>query len=259
MKLFDTHAHLTDEAFNDDREIVIASIKQHQMIVLNCGYDEASSEGAVNFAAKHPFLYASVGMHQHDAKNYNDQFEQKITDWLKLPKTLALGEIGLDYHYDYSPRDVQQDVFVRQLALAGIMNKPVSVHSREASQDTFDLLRAHLDPVKSGVLHSFSQSTDMMKRYLDLGMMFSISGVVTFKNATQVRETVSLIPIDRLMLETDSPYMTPVPHRGKRNDPTYVRYVAETLAQLKQMSVEKLCEITTENALRFFGIGDKDA
>ncbi len=259
MKLFDTHAHLTDEAFNDDREIVIASIKQHQMIVLNCGYDEASSEGAVNFAAKHPFLYASVGMHPHDSKNYNDQFEQKITDWLKLPKTLALGEIGLDYHYDYSPRDVQQDVFVRQLALAGIMNKPVSVHSREASQDTFDLLRAHLDPVKSGVLHSFSQSTDMMKRYLDLGMMFSISGVVTFKNATQVRETVSLIPIDRLMIETDSPYMTPVPHRGKRNDPTYVRYVAETLAQLKQMSVEKLCEITTENALRFFGIGDKDA
>ena len=116
-----------------------------------------------------------------------------------------------------------------------------------------------MDPVKSGVLHSFSQSTDMMKRYLDLGMMFSISGVVTFKNATQVRETVSLIPIDRLMIETDSPYMTPVPHRGKRNDPTYVRYVAETLAQLKQMSVEKLCEITTENALRFFGIGDKDA
>lgn len=257
MKLFDTHAHLTDDAFDNDREQLIDSIKAQNMLVLNCGYDQPSCENAVELAAQYPFFYAAVGMHPHDADSYNDQFEQDLRRWLQQEKTVALGEIGLDYHYDYSPRETQRELFIRQLKLAAEMGKPVMIHSREASQDTYDILEKHMDKNCSGVMHSFSQSTEMMHRYLDLGMMFSISGIVTFKNATHVRETVSAIPLDRLMVETDCPYMTPVPFRGKRNEPPFVRYVAETVAQLKQIPTDKLCEVTYRNALNFFDIPEK--
>ncbi len=253
--LFDTHAHLNDDAFSLDLEDVIASLENSDVIgVLNCGFDEPSSLEAVELSRKYTMFYASVGMHPHDAKLYNSEFKEKLLKWLCLPKVVALGEIGLDYYYDHSPRDVQKEVFVNQIQIAGEMKKPIIVHSREAVQDTFDIINNNLTGEKPGVLHSFSQSKEMLFRYLDLDMYVSISGVVTFKNAFNVRQMVKDIPLDRLLIETDCPYMTPVPFRGKRNEPQYVRYVAEKIAEIKEMSYESICEITTRNAYEFFRI-----
>ena len=253
--LFDTHAHLNDDAFSTDLEDVIASLKDSDVIgVLNCGFDEPSSIEAVKLSNTHQFFFASVGMHPHDAKLYDHAFQEKLYEWLRLPGVVALGEIGLDYYYDHSPRDVQKEVFVKQIQIAGEMEKPIVVHSREAVQDTFDILKNNLTGEKPGVLHSFSQSKEMLFRYLDLGMYLSISGVVTFNNASNVRHMVKDIPLDRLLIETDCPYMTPVPYRGKRNEPQYVRYVAEKIAEIKEISYENICEITTRNAYDFFRI-----
>ncbi len=253
--LFDTHAHLTDKAFDPDREQIIGElIKLNMAGVINCGYDAPSSEFSVRLAEQYDFMFAAVGMHPHDAKFYNDAFEQKIKNWLAHPKTVALGEIGLDFHYDHSPRDVQKQVFIRQLFTAGEFSVPVIIHSREASEATYDILKSEMKSERAGVLHSFSQSTEMMRKYLDLGMYFSISGPVTFSNASNLRETVRYIPADRLFIETDCPYLTPAPYRGKRNNPAYVRYVAEKIGEILSMEYEKVCEITCQNAKRFFGI-----
>ena len=253
--LFDTHAHLNDDAFSKDLEMIIASLEDDDLIgVLNCGFDEPSSKAAVELSSKQQMFYASVGMHPHDAKLYNGEFQENLYKWLKLPKVVALGEIGLDYYYDHSPRDIQKEVFVKQIQIACEMQKPIIVHSREAVQDTFDILKNNLSGDKPGVLHSFSQSKEMLFKYLDLDLYISISGVVTFKNASNVRQMVKDIPLDRLLIETDCPYMTPVPFRGKRNEPQYVRYVAEKIADIKDMSYERICEITTRNAYDFLRI-----
>ena len=253
--LFDTHAHLNDDAFSEDKETIIASIDGDDLIgVLNCGFDGPSSLLAVELSNTHQAFYASVGMHPHDAKLYDSAFQEELYEWLRLPKVVALGEIGLDYYYDHSPRDVQKEVFIKQIQIACEMQKPIIVHSREAVQDTFDMLKNNLVGEKSGVLHSFSQSKEMLFKYLDLDLYISISGVVTFKNASNVRQMVKDIPLDRLLIETDCPYMTPVPFRGKRNEPKYVRYVAERIAEIKEMSYESICEITTQNAYDIFRI-----
>lgn len=253
--LFDTHAHLNDEAFSNDLNTIIASLEDDDLIgVLNCGFDEPSSLQAVKLSNMHQIFYASVGMHPHDAKLYDNAFQKKLYEWLRLSKVVALGEIGLDYYYDHSPRDIQKEVFLKQIQIAVEMKKPIIVHSRDAVQDTFDILKNNLSGEKSGVLHSFSQSKEMLFKYLDLDMYVSISGVVTFKNASNVRQMVKDIPIDKLLIETDCPYMTPVPFRGKRNEPRNVRYVAEKIAEIKELSYESICEITTQNAYNFFGI-----
>ena len=253
--LFDTHAHLNDDAFSEDIEAIIASIDSDDLIgVLNCGFDEPSSLLAVELSNAHQTFYASVGMHPHDAKLYDSAFQEELYEWLRLPKVVALGEIGLDYYYDHSPRDIQKEVFVKQIQIACEMQKPIIVHSREAVQDTFDILKHNLAGENPGVLHSFSQSKEMLFRYLDLDLYISISGVVTFKNASNVRQMVKDIPLDRLLIETDCPYMTPAPFRGKRNEPKYVRYVAERIAEIKEMPYESICEITTQNAYDIFRI-----
>ena len=165
-----------------------------------------------------------------------------------------MGEIGLDYHYDHSPRDIQRRVFIRQLELANDFSLPVSIHSREASQDTYDILKEHLKCERGAVLHSFSQSREMLQQYLELNVYFSLSGTVTFKNADKLRECVSYIPLDRLFIETDCPYLTPYPHRGKRNDPSFVEFTAKKIAEIKNIGYEKLCDIACNNAEKFFGI-----
>lgn len=251
--LFDTHAHLTDEAYDTDREQVIEKLHNLGMTgVINCGSDEPSSYACILLAEKYDFMYAAAGIHPHDAKKFDERFEDKLCNWLKLPKVIAVGEIGLDFYYDYSPRDIQKKVFAAQIEIAAKFNKPIVIHSREASLDTYELLKSEMNCSRSGVLHSFSQSTEMMKKYLDMGMFISISGPVTFNNASKLRETVQYIPLDRLLIETDSPYLTPVPLRGKRNTPANVRYVAQKLAEIFHMDYEKICEITCENAKKFF-------
>ena len=253
--LFDTHAHLNDDAFSEDLDVIIASLETENLIgVINCGFDEPSSLKAVELSNAHQMFYSSVGMHPHDAKLFNSKFQEKLYEWLRITKVVALGEIGLDYYYDHSPRDIQKEVFAKQIQIACEMQKPIIVHSREAVQDTFDILKHNLVGEKPGVLHSFSQSKEMLYSYLDLDWYISISGVVTFKNASNVREMVKDIPLDRLLIETDCPYMTPVPFRGKRNEPQYVRYIAERIAEIKELSYESICDITTQNAYDIFRI-----
>lgn len=254
--LFDTHAHFNDEAFDTDRAEAIEKCQKEEIIVNVVGYDLPSSELALKLSAEHRNLYASLGMHPHDSKSYDDSMEAFLLAQLHTPRVLALGEIGLDYHYDYSPRDIQRDIFIRQIELANELNVPIIIHSREAVGDTFDILKQHLRCPRGAVLHSFNQSEEMLREYLrlDRNIYFSISGPVTFKNARALAELAPKIPRELLLIETDSPYLTPHPHRGTRNEPGYVRLVAEKLAELCGIAFDETADITTANALRFFGL-----
>lgn len=252
--LTDTHAHLNDEAFDGDRAEVINELESNLKWIINNSYDEKSCDDSIKLAEEYEFIYAAVGVHPHDALTYDDRLQEKIKAYLLYPKTVALGEIGLDYHYEYSPRDIQKEVFVKQIKLAEKLNKPITIHSRDASQDTYDILKNSLVCPRGAVLHSFSQSSEMLKLYLDMNVFFSVSGVVTFKNADKLRETVKHIPNKRIFLETDCPYMTPVPYRGKRNRPDMTEHTARVCAELKGMAYEEFCEIASENAEKFFGI-----
>ncbi len=251
--LTDTHAHLNDDAFDSDRSTVIAELQSKLKWIINNSYDSQSCDASVKLAEEYNFIYAAVGIHPHDASTYCGESENKIEGYLKHPKVVALGEIGLDYHYDLSPRDIQKEVFVKQIKLAEKNNKPITIHSRDAAQDTYDILKGFLVCERGAVLHSFSQSSEMLKLYLDMNVFFSISGVVTFKNADKLRETVKNIPIDRMFIETDCPYMTPVPFRGKRCRPDMTEYTARVCAELKGMAYEDFCERVAENAEKFFG------
>ena len=252
--LTDTHAHLNDEAFDDDRDVIIKELQGKLKWIINNSYDGKSCDASVELAERYDFIYAAVGIHPHDASSYCDALENKIAVYLNHPKTVALGEIGLDYHYDLSPRDIQKEVFIKQIKLAEKFNMPITVHSRDAVRDTYDILKNSLICGRGAVLHSFSQSSEMLKLYLNMNVFFSISGVVTFKNADRLREAVKQIPLDRMFVETDCPYMTPVPFRGKRNRPDMTEYTARVCAELKEMPYEEFCELTAENAERFFGI-----
>ena len=253
--LFDTHAHLNDEAFEEDVTQVIKKLKDETFEgIVNVGYDLESSIRAIKLSKEYDFLYASVGLHPHDSKDYNDILEN---DFIKLikenDKVVAYGEIGLDYYYDNSPRDIQKDVFIKQIKVANKLNKPIIVHSRDAVKDTYDILKEHLGD-NTGIIHSCSASAEMVREYLKLGLYISFSGSVTFKNAENVRNAAKAVPLDRLLIETDCPYLTPVPHRGKRNDPSYVKYTAMKLAELNNISYEELVEITKNNAKKLFRI-----
>lgn len=254
MMLVDTHAHLDDEKFDEDREAVIAELSKKMKWVINnsCDYDTLST--SYELAQKYPFIYATAGIHPHDAKDYTTQTDNAVREMICKDKVLAVGEIGLDYYYDFSPRDIQKEVFIKQIKIAEEYNKPITIHSRDAANDTYMIVKEHLKCERGAVLHSFSQSTEMLKQYLDLNVYFSISGAVTFKNADKLRETVSHIPLERMFIETDSPYLTPVPHRGKRNIPSMTEYTAKVCAELKGVPYEDFLQIVTDNAEKFFGI-----
>jgi len=253
--LFDTHAHLNDDAFTDDLEDIIKELKDKDFSgVLNVGYDYESSVKAVELSKEEEFFYAAVGLHPHDSKDYNSILENefiKISE--ENEKVVAYGEIGLDYYYDNSPRDIQREVFIKQLKVAKKVNKPVIIHSRDAAKDTYEILKEHLDG-NTGIIHSCSASAQMVKEYVKLGMYISFSGSVTFKNANNVREAAKAVPTDKLLIETDCPYLTPVPYRGKKNKPSYVEYTAKVLAEVKEVSYDELLYITNENAKRIFNI-----
>jgi len=253
--MIDTHCHLEMEAFDDDREDVIKRAREAGLeAIITIGSDFEGCKGAVALAEKYDFIYATVGIHPHDAKGFNEDIFSQIKEWAKNKKVVAIGEIGLDYHYDHSPRDIQRDVFKKKLYYAKEINLPVIVHSREAKRDTLQILKE--SAVSKGVMHCFSGDMDMAERAMEMGFYISIAGPVTFKNASKLRDIAKAIPDDYLLIETDAPYLTPEPLRGKRNEPAFVVHTAKAIAELRGVSYEDIDRITTLNAKRLFGIGD---
>ena len=253
--LFDTHAHPTDNRFDEDRDTVLARMREGNMLCVCVGADMPSSAQAVDLARREPGIYASVGVHPHDAKDFTEADIPVLTRWLtQEAKVVALGEIGLDYYYDLSPRDVQKDVFARQLELAYALDKPVILHIRDAHGDTMDLLRAHRDRLPPCVVHCCSASWESAKVYLSLGCMISFAGPVTLKRSAHLHEVAQKMPLDRLMIETDSPYLAPEPVRGRRNEPCNVAHICRFIAQLRGMDAQALCDVTRENGKRFYRI-----
>lgn len=251
--IFDTHAHYTDEDFNEDRDKILDAIyKANVGLVMNSASDEESSAFAVELAEKYPFIYASVGWHPHDAKSFTEQSAEKIRNWCKKPKVRAIGEIGLDYYYDLSERIIQQEVFLRQMELARELKMPVVIHDRDAHEDCMNIIRKF--PEVRGEFHCYSGSAEMAKEILGRGWYLGFTGVITFKNARKAIEVLEMCPMDRILVETDCPYLAPVPHRGKRNDSRLLVHVIEKIAQVKGITTDEVERITAENGKRFFGI-----
>jgi len=221
-------------------------------LILNSGSSLKSSKFSLSLADKYPFIYASAGVHPHDAKSMTVDTVTELEELLSHPKAMAVGEIGLDYHYDFSPREVQQKRFREQLELARRLDKPVIIHEREALQDTLEIVREYKD--LTGVFHCFSESWETAKTILDMGWYLSFTGVVTFKNARKALEVVEKMPADRIMLETDCPYMAPHPYRGQRCTSLHLPYIAEKIAELRSISVEEVAMLTMENGKKFFKI-----
>ena len=253
--LIDSHAHLDDRRFDRDRDRLIKSLKEFGVeLVINPGADLSSSIKAVSLAEEYDNIYAAVGVHPHSAKEMDESTIGLLKSFTNREKVIAIGEIGLDYYYDNSPRDVQRKRFIEQLNLAKEVNLPVIFHSREANKDTFDILKEAQDGSLRGVMHCFSGSVEMAMEYIKLGFYISLAGPVTFKNARIPKEVAKAVPLDKLMIETDAPYLTPEPYRGKRNEPIYVRYVAGTIAELKGLTFEEVAKQTAENTKRLFNI-----
>ncbi len=254
MRLFDTHAHYDSGAFNADRLEVLASMPEKGVEkILNPGCEMESSRTAVSLAEKFPFVYAAVGVHPSDCGPWEDGWLEELRTLAAHPKVKAIGEIGLDYYWkDNPPREFQQKVFHAQLELAEQLGLAVIVHDREAHRDCLEVVRAH--PNVTGVYHCYSGSLEDAKILVKMGWMLSFTGVVTYKNARKSLEVIRWLPMDRLMIETDSPYLTPEPFRGQRNDSGKVYRVAETVAQVKELDPDEVAEITMENGMRFFGI-----
>ena len=252
--LFDSHAHVDDRRFNGEVEDVLKrALAKDVTNILNVGADMDSSERAIMLAKAYDMVYASVGIHPHDAKDAKKEDYYTLAEWTKENKVVAIGEIGLDYYHNHSPEDVQKDVFIRQLDVARQTNKPFIIHDREAHKDVLDIIKKEAKKMP-GVFHCFSGSVEMAKEVISLGYYVSIAGPVTFSNAHKLKEVAKSIPLERLLIETDCPYLTPHPHRGTRNEPAYVRLVAEEIAGLKGISLEKLAQITTANTKELFEI-----
>ncbi len=255
----DSHAHIDGREFDDDREEVIARAHAAGVsLILNVGTGDPHSgafERAVELGKTHESVFTAIGTHPHDARLYDDAAEEKIKNLINNEHVIAWGEIGLDFHYDNSPRDVQIEVFKRQLRAARECNLPVVIHTREAEAETIDFLKSEYEGAeRRGVFHCFSGSPELAQRAIEIGFMISFSGIVTFKKAEELREVAKQVPLDRLLIETDCPYLTPIPYRGKRNEPAYVVEVARCLAGLHGVELEEMGRITSENFNRFFGL-----
>ena len=263
MKIFDTHCHIADPAFDEDRDAVIARFRDSGVCRANVVADpceeQPNQEKVFALVEQYDFLCASIGAHPHNASRYDDDAEKTILEYLNHPKCRLLGEIGLDYHYDLSPREVQREVFDRQLELAYEKQVPVQLHIREAHGDCMDMLRSRLAAgrMPAGVMHCYTGSWEAAKVYLDAGLYISLSGALTFKNAPKLQEVCRNVPADRLLIETDCPYMAPVPLRGRRNEPAFITHTLAKAAQLREISPERMAEQLYANALRIFGLRDE--
>lgn len=253
MRVYDSHTHLNDDAFFNDVPKWMKRAANLGVVEMNIvGSNKKLNDRALQLAEQYPQLHAIVGWHPEDSKNYDQAAEDELIANLKNPLVVGLGEIGLDYHWDTSPRDVQRRVFARQLEIAKELNVPVSIHCRDAFEDAYPLLKAAHVGDFGGVMHSFNGSPEWAAKFLNLGMAISFSGVASFGNATAVHDAVRAVPLDRLMVETDAPYLTPAPYRGKQNEPAFTRFVVEAVASLKQVPVERVAEQTYQNAQRMF-------
>lgn len=255
--LFDTHVHLNAEQYEDDlHEVINRALEKGVQNMVVVGFDEPTINKAIQIAETYDFIYASVGWHPVDAIDMTDEHLAWIEELAQHPKVVALGEMGLDYHWDKSPKEVQKDVFRRQIRLARKVNLPIIIHNRDATEDVVTILKEeHVEEV-GGIMHCFTGSIEVAKQCMDMNMYISFGGPVTFKNAKKPKEVATELPLDKLLIETDCPYLTPHPFRGKRNEPGYVSYVAEQIAELKGITYEELADITTANAKKLFGIND---
>lgn len=250
---FDSHAHYNDERFDEDRDTLLNRIHEEGVdYIINIGADMNSSRESVALAHQYPFIYATVGVHPHDVGSMTDEDLETLEEMARLPKVVGIGEIGLDYYYNLSSPEDQIKWFKLQLELAKKLNLPVSIHSREASQLTFDIIKE--SGVKEGVIHCFSGSRELAIEYVKRGFYIGVGGSLTFKNARKTVEVVESIPLDKILIETDCPYLTPVPHRGKRNDSSYLPFVVDKIAEIKGITADEVCRITLNNAKQLFRI-----
>lgn len=256
--MIDTHAHLNDPKFAGDLDDVLARAKKAgvERIVV-CGYDLPSSRTAVEMAERYESVYASVGVHPHDASHFDDHTLTELKELSRCSKVIAIGETGLDFHYNFSPREAQNEAFKAHVALAGELGLPIIVHSRESNFEALQVLRETTANIWGCVFHCFSGDEHFAREVLGMGFYIGIGGPITYKASEKLRKVVEMCPCDRLLLETDCPYLAPVPHRGKRNEPAYVRYVLEEVARVKGITFEELEEITTANARELFTRMDK--
>lgn len=253
--IFDSHTHLNAEQFNEDIPETIERAKElgvTEMAVV--GFDTSTIDKSLALSKEYTDIYSIIGWHPTEAGSYTKEIEERLQELLTTPKVVALGEIGLDYYWMEDPKDVQDRVFRRQIAIAKEMKLPISIHMRDAIEDTYRVLKEEGVQDIGGIMHSYSGDSEWMKRFLDLGMHISFSGVVSFKKAVEVQEATQAAPLDRMLVETDAPYLAPVPYRGKRNEPGYTRYVVEKIAELRNMPWEELAQQTTKNAHQLFRI-----
>ena len=257
--MIDTHCHLDFEAFDDDRDAVVERAEAAGVTrIINPAVDLAACEAALRLADRHVGVYAAVGVHPTSTASFSPEHLTAVEGYARHAKVVAIGEIGLDYYWDKSPKEVQKSAFEAQLALAARLNLPVIIHNRDASEDVITILEqwaaALPQPLRErpGVLHSFSGDMAMAERALQAGFYLGFTGPITFKNADETRRIAAAVPLDRLLVETDAPFLTPVPYRGKRNEPAYIPYMVERLAALKLVSVEEMAALTTQNAERLF-------
>jgi TatD DNase family protein len=247
VRLVDSHCHLDDPKFDEDREAAIERAHAagiERMLAIGTGNGPPDLDAAVRLADRYEFMYATVGVHPHDAAKATEETFARLRELAAHPKVLAIGEIGLDYHYDFSPRPVQREVFARQLALAAEVRKPIVIHTREAWEDTLEQITSL---PYGGVMHCFTGDAAQARQALDRGFHLAFGGVLTFPKAESVREAARLAPEDRLLVETDCPYLAPVPHRGKRNEPAFLVETARRLAEVRGLAAEEIAEITTRN------------
>lgn len=257
MKIFDTHTHLNVEEFlgREEEELVLAA--EMEVTHLNLvGFDRPTIERAIELADRYAHVYLTLGWHPTEAGDYNEEVETYLLDKLRHPKVVALGEIGLDYHWMTASKEVQEAVFRRQIQLSKDLDLPFVVHTRDALEDTYDIIQSEGVGLRGGIMHSYSGSLEMAQKFVDLGMTISFSGVVTFKKALDVQEAATGLPLDKILVETDAPYLAPVPKRGRENKPAYTRYVAEKIAELRGLPLEEVAAATFANSLRLFGLED---
>ncbi len=255
MELLDSHAHYNDEEFENDREKIIEEIYNSGVTtIINAGYSMESSEKAIEIANKYNFIYATVGVSPNDIENLSKNYIIEIQKMANNNKVVAIGEIGLDYYWNKENKEEQRKVFIEQIELANKLNLPIVIHTREAIQDTIDILKNKIECKQKGVFHCCPLNVELVKEALKLGFYISFAGPVTFKNSKNANDVIKIVPLEKMLIETDSPYLSPEPLRGTRNDSRNVKYIAQKIADVKEIPVEEIARITYENAKRIFGI-----
>lgn len=255
--IFESHAHYDDKAFDEDREALLSVMRENGIAyIVNVGASLESTETTIALTRKYPFIYGAAGVHPNETGALNEENFAWLEQQCRQPKVAAVGEIGLDYYWDKPSHETQKKWFERQLDLARDVQKPVIIHSRDAAKDTYDIMTAKNASEIGGVIHCYSYSVDMALDYVKMGFYIGIGGVVTFKNARKMKEVAEAVPLERILLETDSPYLAPAPYRGKRNSSLYLPLIAKELSQIKGIDYEQVVRQTCENAKRLFGIKD---